>query len=93
MGVTNLLPWGSIGHLFGIKHCVYYDCLMNGSNCEEENKKKPQMLCPICLRKFQLNVPFDIKTRYQNLIAVCKKMGGHFLKDAKRYEELLACCE
>lgn len=30
-----------IGHMFGIKHCVYFNCVMNGSNGEEENRKKP----------------------------------------------------
>jgi len=30
-----------IGHLFGVKHCVYFNCLMNGSNNEEENNSKP----------------------------------------------------
>jgi len=24
-----------IGHMFGLKHCVYYECLMNGSNSSE----------------------------------------------------------
>ena len=23
-------------HMFGIKHCVYFHCLMNGSNHDEE---------------------------------------------------------
>ena len=30
-----------IGHMFGIKHCVHFNCLMNGSNHEEENDSKP----------------------------------------------------
>ena len=25
-----------IGHMFGIIHCTYYECLMNGFNSEEE---------------------------------------------------------
>jgi len=25
-----------IGHMFGINHCNYYECLMNGSMCVEE---------------------------------------------------------
>ena len=41
-----------IGHMFGIKHCVYFECVMNGSNGEEENSRKPMQLCAICLRKF-----------------------------------------
>lgn len=26
-----------IGHMFGINHCIYYDCNMNGSNSYEES--------------------------------------------------------
>jgi len=25
-----------IGHMFGLKHCVYYECLMNGIMSVEE---------------------------------------------------------
>ena len=30
-----------IGHMFGVTHCVYYRCLMNGFNGIEENYSKP----------------------------------------------------
>jgi archaemetzincin len=30
-----------IGHLFNLKHCKYYRCLMNGSNSLEESERKP----------------------------------------------------
>ena len=36
-----------IGHMFGIKHCVYYLCNMNGSMSAEEGRNKPGHLCPI----------------------------------------------
>jgi archaemetzincin len=60
-----------IGHLFGMKHCIYYNCIMNGSNHLEENKKKPLDLCPVCLRKLQLNVKFDITERYLAMKKFC----------------------
>lgn len=41
-----------VGHLFGIKHCVYAKCLMNGSNSLEEAEDRPFGLCPIDLAKF-----------------------------------------
>ena len=28
-------------HLFGIKHCVYASCVMNGSNHLEESESRP----------------------------------------------------
>ena len=40
-----------IGHLFGLKHCVYFECIMNGSNNLDESDEKPVYLCPICLHK------------------------------------------
>lgn len=82
-----------IGHIFGIKHCVYFNCLMNGSNNETENCNKPAQLCAICLRKLQLNCPFRLKTRYQNLIKACQQLGGSFEKQIPKYQKLLAACQ
>jgi len=28
-------------HMFGMRHCVYYHCLMNGAMEAEEEDKKP----------------------------------------------------
>lgn len=30
-----------IGHMFGMLHCVYYECNMNGSNNLEQTDKRP----------------------------------------------------
>jgi archaemetzincin len=49
-----------VTHMFGLKHCIYYSCIMNGSNHLEEGGKKPLELCPVCLRKLQLSLNFDI---------------------------------
>lgn len=38
-------------HLFGVRHCVYAKCLMNGSNHLEESESRPFALCPCCTRK------------------------------------------
>ncbi len=38
-------------HIFGLKHCSKFSCLMNGSNSLAEADKKPLWLCPICLAK------------------------------------------
>lgn len=53
--------------MFGVRHCVYYNCLMNGSNHDEEASKKPMHLCVVCLRKMQSNIKFDVLERYQRL--------------------------
>lgn len=46
------------GHMFSIKHCSRYHCVMNGSNHLGETDLKPTWLCPDCLEKFCWN--FDI---------------------------------
>jgi archaemetzincin len=38
-----------LGHLLGMRHCIHYVCLMNGSNTNQEAKRKPFQLCPICV--------------------------------------------
>jgi len=30
-----------VGHMFGLAHCVHYECLMNGSNHLEESDRRP----------------------------------------------------
>ena len=39
-----------IGHMFGIRHCIYYHCLLNGSNGPHDSAGSTFM-CPIDLRK------------------------------------------
>eukprot|EP01084_Bolivina_argentea_P116087 206330_1 len=41
-----------IGHLFHFEHCIFFECIMNGSNHLVENDKQPFYLCPVCLNKF-----------------------------------------
>ena len=63
------------GHMFGIEHCVYLLCLMNGSNHMEEADASPVHLCPVCLRKLQHSVGFDIEQRYRTLEVVYREAG------------------
>lgn len=43
-------------HLFGVKHCVYASCVMNGSNHLDESESRPFALCPVDLRKLALTL-------------------------------------
>lgn len=63
------------GHMFGVKHCVYYHCNMNGANNLQEADASPLHLCPVCLRKLHLAVRFDPATRYKKLNAFYTKHG------------------
>jgi len=56
------------GHMFGLKHCIYFKCALNGSNHLKESDSRPMHLCPVCLRKLQYSIGFDVVSRYRNLL-------------------------
>ncbi len=55
-------------HQFGISHCIYYHCVMNGSNHLEESDARPHHLCPVDLRKLFYSIGFDVRKRYSRLL-------------------------
>lgn len=55
------------GHMFGLMHCIYYECALNGSNNLSESDARTMHLCPVCLRKLHHAVGFDPVKRYQDL--------------------------
>jgi len=56
-----------MGHMFGLRHCTAHSCVMNGSNSLPESDSQPLELCPVCLRKLQWNVGFDVSARFRGL--------------------------
>lgn len=66
-----------VGHLFGIAHCTYFHCLMNGSNHVAESDRRPMHLCPVDLRKLAYSVGFDVTERYGKLAGVLEDLGLH----------------
>ncbi|XP_043941049.1 archaemetzincin-2 [Protopterus annectens] len=58
-----------IGHIFGIQHCQWLQCVMQGSNHLEESDRRPFDLCPICLRKLQCAAGFNLAERYKALLS------------------------
>ena len=62
-------------HIFGIKHCTHFECLMSGCNHLEEFDKRPLFLCPIDLRKLQAASGFDCRERYARLQSLCAEFG------------------
>jgi len=63
------------GHMFGLLHCTYFKCVMNGSNHLGELDARPMHLCPVCLRKLQSSVGFDPAERYRRLRDVLRAAG------------------
>ena len=65
------------GHMFGLNHCIFFNCVMNGSNHLKEIDSRPIHLCPVCLRKLQFSVGFDVVERYEKLIHLYREAGLH----------------
>jgi len=76
------------GHIFGIDHCIYFRCVMNGSNHLPEDDAKPMHLCPVDLRKLYESVRFDPVARYAHLRDFCHEVG--FNDEAAWIEKQLA---
>ena len=64
-----------IGHMFGLDHCIFFWCVMNGSNHLHESDARPLNLCPVCLRKLHHSIGFDMVDRYEKLRHFYKQMG------------------
>ena len=62
-------------HMFGIEHCVWFRCLMNGSNDLAESDARPLHLCPVDLRKLQWSIGYDVVERYQRLLSFYREEG------------------
>jgi len=62
-----------IGHLFGLKHCIYYVCLMNGANNQKEMDRQKLYLCPVCLRKLYSTFKFNVEDLYEKFMNLCQE--------------------
>lgn len=72
-----------LGHCFGMDHCVYYACNMQGTAGMAEDVRQPPYLCPVCLSKISHAISGElrsgdesekqayVKERYEALVAVC----------------------
>ena len=68
-----------LGHCFGMDHCVYYACSMQGTASLVEDARQPPYLCPVDLAKLMAVVAGDgetIKARYKALKQYCTKHEG-----------------
>ena len=68
-------------HIFGLAHCIYFSCLMNGSNHLAESDRRPLHLCPVCLRKLEWSIGFDVVRRYASLERVTREAS--FMDEAE----------
>ncbi|CAD7930956.1 unnamed protein product [Amoebophrya sp. A25] len=54
-------------HCFQMKHCVDFNCLMQGSKNFSEAEAKALDLCPVCLTKLYLMIEMDCTVRYRRM--------------------------
>lgn len=76
-----------IGHILTMRHCIAYECVMNGSNHREESDRRPVYLCPVCLKKLCWNLGIDPLERYKRLESFCLK--NNLIKEAKFFQQAI----
>lgn len=60
-------------HMFGIKHCIAYECCMNGSNHQDESDRTPLVFCAECDAKLWWACKLDVPQRAKSLHAFAEK--------------------
>ena len=68
-----------LGHCFGIDHCVYYACVMQGSSSLAEDGRQPPYLCPVDLAKLLRATGSSPELHYNALLQFCDKNGESHL--------------
>lgn len=65
---TIKLATHETGHMFSIRHCIKFKCLMNGCNSLNEGDRAPLYLCSECVCKISYSTITPLKQHYRNLI-------------------------
>ncbi len=73
-----------LAHLFGIAHCIAWECVMNGSNNAAEKDARPLWLCPTDLQKLCLATGYDPRTHFERLAEFAAANG--FAEEAAYFE-------
>ncbi len=63
------------GHMFSLRHCTKWECLMSGTNHLAETDSRPIDACPECTAKICWLSDADQAARYDKLAAFCRKNG------------------
>ena len=67
-----------IGHMYGLGHCIFYQCLMQGTMSLRQTDRNPITFCPVCYRKLWKCIKFDHVKRYELLFKCSKEYGPAF---------------
>ncbi|KAJ7597652.1 hypothetical protein C8J56DRAFT_325441 [Mycena floridula] len=61
-----------LGHCFGMDHCVYYACSMQGTASLVEDARQPPYLCPVDLAKLIKATGGSVEKHYDALLKFCE---------------------
>ncbi|KAI0411257.1 hypothetical protein F5X98DRAFT_57742 [Xylaria grammica] len=73
-----------LGHCFGMDHCIFYACNMQGTSGMAEDVRQPPYLCPVCLEKVAHAIACELQ--------LCDQAGKEEYIKA-RYRATAAFCE
>ena len=63
------------GHIFGIKHCIAYECVMSERDSMIQKDLRGLHYCPSCQQKLNWCMKSDPAKRFRNLMALCGSIG------------------
>jgi archaemetzincin len=72
---TAMTATHETGHMLGIRHCIAYECGMNGSNHAEERDRQPFEFCPECQPKLWWTLGLDPLERSRALERLARRHG------------------
>jgi archaemetzincin len=61
------------GHMFSMRHCKKYECIMSGTNSLDETDRRPLDTCPECTMKIAWAMTYQPAERYRNLAEFWRK--------------------
>jgi archaemetzincin len=64
-----------LAHVLELDHCVFYSCVMNGSNTLEESDRTPLHACPECRKKLATCCGLKIEPWYRKLAGFYRTAG------------------
>ncbi len=76
------------GHMFSMRHCTKYECLMSGTNHLAETDRRPVDACPECTAKICWLSDSDQKSRYERLATFMKQ--NNFPKESASFTKKAA---
>lgn len=62
-----------VGHMFSMRHCTKYECVMSGTNHLGETDRRPIDACPECMAKIAWMTKISPKERYERMIKFAAK--------------------